>query len=70
MPMAVKKGLYSLCNKPHWQLTLIYGNFPPPRGSPAGFGGLHHYEAVVLLSCCLLVTIKILTKATNILFHS
>lgn len=59
MPMAVKKGLYSLCNKPHWQL-----------GSPAGFCGLHHYEAMVLLSCCLLVTIKILTEATNILFHS
>lgn len=44
---------------PHlWEL-------PPP-----GFGGLHHYGAMVLLSCCLLVTIKILTEATNILFHS
>lgn len=67
--MAVKKGLYSLCNKPQWQLTLIYGNFPH-WGVPPGFGGLHHHEAMVLLSCCLLVTIKILTEATNILFHS
>lgn len=69
MPMAVKKGLYSLCNKPHLQLTLIYGNFPP-LGGPPGFGGLHHYKAMVILSCCLLVTIKILTEARNILFHS
>ena len=42
----------------------------PHWGVPPGFGGLHHYEAMVLLSCCLLVTIKILTEARNILFHS
>lgn len=56
--------LTPLAVDPHlWEL-------PPTGGSPAGFGGLHHYEAMVLLSCCLLVTIKILTEATNILFHS